>query len=264
MMLSAADTAAARDTLVRAVRTAGSLQLEAQPAVRAERKGEADLVTAVDRDCEAAVVSLIARAHPAHSILAEEGTGARAERGPLWILDPLDGTKNFVHGSPRFACALALSRDGETVLGAVYCPALDELFLAERGSGATVNGARLRVSATAELGDALIASALTVRRRFEARQFGRLERLVRSTQGVRAGGCASLDLCDVARGRLDAYFEEGLDPWDTAAGALIVREAGGAVTTFDGRPHDPFGSETLATNGRVGAAMIAQLRGDPP
>ena len=146
------------------------------------------------------------------------------------------------------------------VLGAVYNPSLDELFVAEHGRGASLNGASLRVSPTADLPAALVGSALTVRRRFVARHFGRLERLVESSQGVRVGGCASLDLCDVARGRLDAYLEEGLDPWDTAAGALMVREAGGMVTDFQGEPHDPFGAETLASNGTLGAALVEALR----
>ncbi len=257
--LSAAEIAAARTTLVHAVQAAGSLQLQGAKAPTVEAKGQGDLVTDVDRACEAEVVALIRQEHPTHAVLAEEGTGARVEAGPLWILDPLDGTKNYLHGLPRFGCALALMWDGIAILGAVYNPALEELFLAERGRGATLNGTSIRVSATADLTAALVGSALTVRRRFAAKQFARLERLVESAQGVRVGGCASLDLCDVARGRLDVYLEEGLDPWDTAAGALIVREAGGVVTTFQGQPHDPFGAETLASNGRLGAALVGAL-----
>ena len=258
--LSAAEIAAARTTLVRAVQAAGALQLKGASSRRVEPKGQGDLVTDVDRACEFEVVNLIRGAHPTHAVLAEEGTGARVEVGPLWILDPLDGTKNYLHGLPRFGCALALLWDGVAVLGAVYNPSLDELFVAEHGRGASLNGASLRVSPTADLPAALVGSALTVRRRFVARHFGRLERLVESSQGVRVGGCASLDLCDVARGRLDAYLEEGLDPWDTAAGALMVREAGGMVTDFQGEPHDPFGAETLASNGTLGAALVEALR----
>jgi myo-inositol-1(or 4)-monophosphatase len=125
-----------------------------------------------------------------------------------------------------------------------------------------LNGEPIQVSTTAALGGALVASALTVRRRFDARHFDRLQRLAGAAQGVRAAGCASLDLCDVARGRLDAYLEEGLDPWDTAAGALIVREAGGSVTAFDGGSHSPFGTETLASNGPIGAAIVDCLRSE--
>jgi myo-inositol-1(or 4)-monophosphatase len=263
---SSAEVAAARTTLVRAVQAAGALQLKGASSLRVEPKGEGDLVTDVDRACEVEVVNLIRSAHPTHAVLAEEGTGARVEVGPLWILDPLDGTKNYVHGLPRYGCSLALMWDGIALLGAVHNPALDELFVAERGQGATLNGASLRVSTTADLPSALVGSALTVRRRFVVRHFARLERLVESSQGVRVGGCASLDLCDVARGRLDAYLEEGLDPWDTAAGALIVREASGMVTDFQGEPHDPFGAETLASNGILGAALVEALREpvDPP
>ena len=254
----------AQITLHRAVREAGALQLAGRPSLEVEAKGDFDIVTNLDRACEAAVVKLIRNAHPDHAILAEEGTGAGAlaRGGPLWILDPLDGTKNFAHGIPRFGCALALQWNGETVLGAVFDPSSDELFSASREAGATCNGDPIQVSGIAELDQAMVASALTVRRRFSARHFDRLERLSSAAQGVRVGGCASLDLCDVARGRLDAYLEEGLDAWDTAAGALIVREAGGTVTAFDGTAHDPFGSETLASNGRVGKAIVDCLRGE--
>jgi myo-inositol-1(or 4)-monophosphatase len=260
-----AELVTARATLERAVRAAGALQVKEGATFDVELKGEGDLLTSVDTACEAVVADLIREAHPRHVLLAEEGTGVRtgsSGEGPLWILDPLDGTKNFVHGLPRFACALALQWDGEMVLGAVFDPNADELFAAERGAGATLNGRPIRVSATANLDQALVASALTVRRRFASHHFDRLERLARLAQGVRIGGCASLDLCDVARGRLDAYFEEGLDPWDTAAGALIVREAGGSVTAFGGERHDPFGSETLASNGPVGLAITDCLRGE--
>jgi myo-inositol-1(or 4)-monophosphatase len=261
----AAELDAARATLSRAVRDAGALQLGGSASIEVQAKGaqangEVDILTNVDRQCEDAVVDLIRKAHPTHPILAEEGTGERVEEGPLWILDPLDGTKNYVHGLPRFACALAFAWDGVALLGAVYNPVLDELFVAESRRGATLNGAAIRVSKTVKLESALVASAFTVRRRFVPRQFERLERLVRSTQGLRVGGCASLDLCDVARGRVDAYFEEGLDPWDTAAGALVVREAGGTVTDFRGEPHQPFGAEMLASNGPIGEAVVEQLR----
>jgi myo-inositol-1(or 4)-monophosphatase len=260
MSLSADELGAARVTLARAVRAAGAIQLKGSASLEVQAKGEGDILTNVDRECETEVVALIQREHPAHAILAEEGTGRKVEEGPLWILDPLDGTKNYVHGLPRFGCALAFLWDGVAILGAVYNPALDELFVGEHRRGATLNGAALRVSKTVDLGSALVASAFTVRRRFAERQFQRLERLVETAQAVRVGGCASLDLCDVARGRLDAYLEEGLDPWDTAAGALIVREAGGTVTDFRGEPHQPFGVETLASNGPIGAAVLQHLR----
>ncbi len=258
-LASAFEIAAARATLVRADQAAGALQLKGAATASSEVKGENDLVTNVDRACEAEVVDLIRRSHPSHSVLAEEGTESGGAAGPRWILDPLDGTKNYAHGLPRFSCALALQWDGVTILGAVFNPSLDELFVAQQGGGATLNGARIRVSTTADLRGALIGSALTVRRRFESPWFERLAGLVQTTQGLRIGGCASLDLCDVARGRLDAYLEEGLDPWDTAAGALLVREAGGTVSTFRGEPHEIFGAETLASNGPIGAAIRASL-----
>ena len=257
--MGAAELAAAKVTLLRAVREAGALMLEGAGELRVEAKGPTDIVTDVDRRCEALVAALIRGAHPGHALLAEEGTQVSGGSGGLWLLDPLDGTKNYAHGLPRYACSLAFTWGGATVLGAVYNPSTAELFVAEQGGGATLNGATLRVSATVELASALVGSALTVQRRYVPEHFARLAALTSASQGVRVQGCAALDLCDVARGRLEAYLEEGLDPWDTAAGALIVREAGGAVTTFSGLPHDPFGAQTLASNGPIGEALVALL-----
>ena len=251
----------ARQTVVRAVKEAGRLQLAGRASVAVEAKGDHDVVTNVDHLCEATIAEILHATHPDHSLLAEEGTArAGREHGPCWVLDPLDGTKNYAHGSPRFACSLALLWDGLPLLGAVYAPQVDELFFAQQGHGATLNGAALRVSAVPALSAALVGTALTVTSRPDARQLRRVERLTPKAQGLRIGGCASLDLCDVARGRLDAYFEEGLSPWDTAAGALIVREAGGVVTTFAGAAHDLFGAETLAATPKVGAALVSLLK----
>ncbi len=261
MGLDSQELAVARETLRRAVALAGELQLSGRGGVAVEAKGERDIVTDVDRRCEAEVALLLKTAHPAHALLAEEGSshGERL-RGPVWMLDPVDGSKNYAHGSRRFACSLALVWDGVPLLGAVFAPALEELYLAERGVGATCNGAPIHVSTTRDLAAAAVATSLTIQNRPAARQVARVEQLVARTRAVRVNGCASLDLCEVASGRLDAYFEEGLNPWDTAAGALIVREAGGVVTAFDGSPFEVFGHETLAATPAVGAALAAFLR----
>jgi myo-inositol-1(or 4)-monophosphatase len=263
--LSDRELGRARETLVRAVREAGELQLGEAGSVRQiEAKGTQDIVTDVDRRCEERVVRSVRAAHPDHPILAEEGRGTTQTGragGPLWVLDPLDGTKNYAHGQPRFACSLALLWDGQPVLGAVLAPALKELFFAERGGGATLNGKAIRVSSTQHLAAAMVATSLTVRNRVEPRQVERAQRLLAKAQAVRSLGCASLDLCDVARGRLDAFLEEGLSPWDTAAGTLLVQEAGGCVTTFSGAAFDLFGLETLAATPAVGAEILGLLSG---
>jgi myo-inositol-1(or 4)-monophosphatase len=257
--------AAARETLVRAVRLAGEIQLGARGHAKVSPKGTDDIVTDVDQRCEAEVSALLRASHPGHAMLGEErGADPSSTDGPLWILDPLDGTKNYAHGSPRFACALALAWEGEVRLGAVFAPAANELFVAERGKGATLNGNPLRVSVTADLSASLVSTAFTVHGRLCAHHFARLRALTEAAQGVRAGGCASLDLSDVARGRLDAYVEEGLEPWDTAAGALLVREAGGMTQDFAGLAHDPFRAEILASNGFVAGALLGLWREAAP
>jgi myo-inositol-1(or 4)-monophosphatase len=243
--------------LLSAVRAAGELQRRGQREAVIRPKGIRDIVTNVDMACEAAVTELLRERHPEHGILAEEGTGERRSSDVLWILDPLDGTKNFAHGYPRFCVSLALAFREQVVLGAVYDPSADELFLAERGAGATVNGRPLRVTSIDELSTSLLAAALTTRNQLEAAQLGRVKKLLPRVQALRSDGCAALDLCDVARGRFEGYFEVGLAAWDTAAGVLMVREAGGMTTDFSGKPHDLFGGETLATNGAVHAELIA-------
>jgi len=223
-------------------------------------KGARDIVTDVDLACEAAVTAVLRDRHPDHGILAEEGSASEASREILWILDPLDGTKNFAHGYPRFGVSLALTFREEAILGAVFNPTTDELFVAERGAGATVNGEPIQVSATEWLSSALLASALTTRSQPDPAQLRRVSALLPHVQALRSDGCAALDLCDVARGRFDGYFEEGLSAWDHAAGCLIVREAGGTTADFSGGPHRLFGGETLATNGILHAELLSLLR----
>ncbi len=251
------------ETAAEVARLAGEIQRRARAeGFEVAAKGDADVVTAVDGACERAIVDALRGRFPDHGIVAEEGTTLDPEAGYVWIIDPLDGTKNFAHGSPRCGVSVAVSHRGEVVAGAVYAPFTDELFTAAAGLGARCNDRPIRVSTVGDLRGAMVASALTYAGRdADTAQLARLTRVFREVQALRSLGCAALDLADVARGRLDAYFEPGLKPWDTAAGALLVREAGGAVARFDGGEHHPDAPDLLATNGPLHATLGALMRG---
>jgi myo-inositol-1(or 4)-monophosphatase len=224
-------------TAVAAARAGGEVLrgnfASAEP-LEVSKKGKNDFVTRIDREAEDAVVSLIRGRHPTHALLAEESSaapGAEAE----WIIDPLDGTTNYIHRYPFFATSVAVRVGGEVVAGAVYDPLKDEMFAAAKGAGATLNGAPIRVSACASLADALLVTGFPFRSMVKLPQFlASLEQLIQTSSGVRRDGSASLDCCYVACGRLDGFWECGLSAWDIAAGALLVEEAGGKVTDFNG------------------------------
>jgi myo-inositol-1(or 4)-monophosphatase len=228
-------------------------------------KGAVDIVTDTDREVEAMVHSRLRGAFPHHLIVAEEAhAGAELQPPPadrlVWYLDPLDGTTNFAHAYPHFAVSLALARGSAMQLGIVHDPIREETFVAHRGGGARLNGEPIAVSPVDDLGAALVATGFPYDRRIHLDFY--LEffaDLVLRAQGVRRNGSAALDLCYVACGRLDGFFEWKLHPWDTAAGSLIVREAGGAVSDFRGAPFDLYGEQILASNGRIHAAMSAVL-----
>lgn len=232
---------------------------------RIEYKGAVDVVTETDRAVEALVVARLRHAFPDHLIVGEEGSGGKGPARPqpgqyAWYLDPIDGTTNFAHRHPHFAVSLAMARDDELLLGIVADPLRGETFAGLRGQGATLDGAAIRVSAVGELGQALLATGLPYDRRDHADFYlGIIKSFVLRAQGIRRAGSAALDLCYLACGRFDGYWEWKLSPWDSAAGVLIVREAGGIVTDFHGGPFDLYGTETLATNGRLHDAMIAVL-----
>ncbi len=230
-------------------------------ARRIEHKSTAiDLVTEVDRDCEAAILDVLTSAFPEHAVLAEE-SGRHGAHEFVWLVDPLDGTTNFAHRYPQVSVSVALSRGGQTILGVVYDPVREELFSARRGSGARMNDRRLEVSATPDLGSALLASGFPYDRRQHADYYlSFFKGFMMRTQGVRRAGSAALDLCWVAAGRVDGFWEWKLKPWDTAAGALIVEEAGGQISDFEGNRFDPFAEQTLASNGRIHQQMIDVLR----
>jgi myo-inositol-1(or 4)-monophosphatase len=229
------------------------------------KRGPADLVTRADRMAEDVIVGVLQERCPGHGILAEEGT-VRAGGPYRWIVDPLDGTTNFAHGVPLFAVSVALARDDELVAGVVYHPPLDELFVAERGGGAYLRRGdgpqRLRVSEVASVADAVVATGLPYQIRETGVNIAQIQRLMRTAIEVRILGAAALHLAYVAAGRVEAFWEPGLNPWDVAAGALLVEEAGGRVTDMRGRPFGLDCRDVLATNGRVHEEMVALLAPD--
>lgn len=234
-------------------------------------KSRANLVSAADLASEVFIREALSRAFPDDPIIAEEHdgfSGALARRSSLdqapfaWAVDPLDGTTNFIHGYPVFCVSIGLFIEGRPGFGVVHNPARDETFTGGHGSPAELNGRRISVSKPAALSEALVGTGFVF---MEAERLDRVLTMLRATlsqtHGVRRAGSAALDLCDVAAGRLDAFYETGLAPWDVVAGHAIVEAAGGRVTNFDGAPHDVYGRNVLATNGLIHEAMALLLRG---
>jgi myo-inositol-1(or 4)-monophosphatase len=244
---------------------AGRLQLERYASgVAVEYKGEINLVTEVDRACELAILETIRSRYPDHDIVTEETDLARTGSRHVWFVDPLDGTTNFAHSSPMFCASVALAVGGEIVAGAVYDPVRDELFTAERGGGAHLNGRRLEVSRADELIRSLLITGFPydLHRKLDAR-LKLFNRIMGVARAVRRDGSAALDLCYVAAARADGFWEEILNPWDMHAGRLVVEEAGGRATRFDGSALGLGPGEIVATNGRIHEAMIDVLREEP-
>jgi myo-inositol-1(or 4)-monophosphatase len=226
-----------------------------------DRKGATNLVTDVDRRAEELIVEAIAREFPSHAVVAEEGTEREAAGGWRWLVDPLDGTNNFAHGYPMVAVSLALERDGEVVAGVVRDALRGEAFWAERGGGAWADGGRLAVSAAAKLQDALVATGFPYdKHASDVDNVANFGRVTKRVMGIRRGGSAALDLAYVAAGRLDGFWELKLSPWDTAAGTLVVAEAGGKVSRIDGAAYVPGDVDVVATNGLIHGALCALLK----
>ncbi|MFO1463947.1 MAG: inositol monophosphatase family protein [bacterium] len=246
-----------------ACRLAGQLQLEGLKRARQiEFKGSINLVTDVDKACEKEIVDLLQGKFPDHDILAEEGSGRRKDSEYKWVIDPLDGTTNYAHGYRLFCISIALERRGEIVVGAVYEPNRDEMFLAEKGSGAALNGERIRVSEVADLNHAMLATGFAYNvREAKNNNLDHFENFLMKAQAIRRDGVAAIDLCYVADGRYDGFWELNLFPWDVAAGLLMIQEAGGKVTDFRGRPFDIYAKEICASNGKLHEAMVAVLGG---
>jgi myo-inositol-1(or 4)-monophosphatase len=226
----------------------------------ASHKGEVDLVTEFDMGAQDILVGRLAEAFPGHGILAEEGLSRPGRSGFRWILDPLDGTTNYAHTFPVFSVSAALELDGRPALGLVYDPMREEMFSAQAGEGASLNGRRIRVSEVGDLGKSLLATGFPYDiRTSPVNNLDHWQRFLVRAQAVRRCGSAAMDLCYVACGRFDGFWELKLKPWDVAAGALIVSEAGGRVTDFGGGEHRVDVPETLATNGRIHRAMVEVL-----
>jgi len=224
-------------------------------------KGRGNLVTSVDRRAEELIVAALAREVPDHAVVAEEGTAREGASEWTWYVDPLDGTNNFAHGYPLVAVSLALARRDDVVAGVVRDVIAGEEFWATRGGGAFGPGGRLRVSTTAALGDALVATGFPYDKWTSPQDnLANFARVTKRVQGIRRGGSAALDLTFVAAGRLDGFWELKLASWDTAAGALLVAEAGGRVSRFDGAAFRPGDMDVVATNGLVHDELAGLLR----
>lgn len=220
--------------------------------IKIEYKGDLDLVTAADRASEKLIVERLQARWPEHGIVGEEGTRSDTSAAYRWFVDPLDGTTNFAHGYPVFCVSIALAgKDDQLAVGVLYDPTRDELFSAERGLGATLNGKPMRVSTTARLAESILGTGFPSHKRHANPNIHFYQQLTLRSHGVRRAGSAALDLANVAAGRYDGFWEFNLNPWDTAAGVLIVQEAGGKVTRFDGEPFRLDSREVLATNGLI-------------
>lgn len=230
--------------------------------LQVSRKGPADFVSKADTKSERALVKELSIARPDFGFLLEEG-GAIPGKDPdsRWIIDPLDGTTNFLHGIPHFAISIAAERSGELFAGIVYHPVTDDLYWAEKGRGAYLNNNRLRISGRRELKESLLATGIPYHGRGDHKQFiAELGTIMGEVAGVRRFGAAALDLAYVAAGRYDAFWESGLEPWDIAAGIVLVREAGGMVSEFDGGAAMLSSGEILASNGAIHGPVTRLLR----
>ena len=225
-----------------------------------EYKGDVDLVTQADRESEALITSQIRARWPEHDLIGEEG--ARRETGSdyRWYIDPLDGTTNFAHGFPVFCVSLGLEYQGERIAGVIYDPTRDELFAAEKGSGTFLNQQRVHVSKVGNLAEALVATGFPSHKRHKNPNIYFYHQITLRTHGVRRAGSAALDLASVACGRIDGFWEFNLNPWDTAAGVVIVAEAGGRVSDFAGGKWLIDSRQTLASNGLIHEALIAEMQ----
>jgi myo-inositol-1(or 4)-monophosphatase len=231
---------------------AGGLLLdEFRKPTRIEYKGGADIVTQADRRSEAFIVERLQTLFPQHAIVAEEGGGQETSSEYCWYVDPIDGTTNFAHGYPVFCVSLALAAGAEMLVGVVHDPVRGETFHAARGEGAWLNQQRLRVSGTERLAESLLGTGFPSSKRHDTPNMVYYQRFTLLSHGVRRTGSAALDLCSVACGRFDGFWEMNLKPWDVAAGVLLVREAGGVVTDFSSMPYRLGGPEVLASNGLI-------------
>lgn len=250
-----------REVALRAAKEAGAILREGMDQARIiEYKGVKNIVTDMDRRSEEAIAALVQRELPGHSLVSEEGTRLQGDSGYRWFVDPLDGTTNYAHGYPCFSVSIGVERDGEVIYGVVYDPTLEELFTAEREGGAFLNGKQLRVSAISRLSDALLATGFPPDvGTAEENNLDHFANFMKRAQAVRRPGSAALDLCYVAAGRFDGFWELRLSPWDVAAGSLMVMEAGGRVTDLQGQPLRLSKPQVVASNGLLHEEMLRIL-----
>jgi myo-inositol-1(or 4)-monophosphatase len=242
-------------------REAGSLLMEYfDKNIRIEYKGDADLVTAADRNSEKLIRERIRQTWPGHDVLGEEQGLSDTGSEFRWYVDPLDGTTNFAHGFPVFCVSMALQHNNVTVAGVCYDPTRNEMFAAERGKGATLNEREMHVSKTARVAESLVGTGFPSHKRHQNPNIHFYHQITLRTHGVRRAGSAALDLCYVACGRMDGFWEFNLNPWDTAAGVLLVEESGGRVTNFSGGPFQLSSRETLASNGLIHEPLIHEFQ----
>jgi len=251
-------------------REAGALLMQFfHQGLKIEYKGDADLVTAADRASETLIRERISKQFPSHDVLGEEQGLNDKGSDYRWYVDPLDGTTNFAHGYPVFCVSMALEHralehrsdaGARRVAGVVYDPTRDELFTAEQGRGAHLNGKPIRVSKASQLKECLLATGFPSQKRHKNPNIHFYHQITLRSHGVRRAGSAALDLCNVASGRFDGFWEFNLNPWDTAAGVLIVEETGGRVSRFDGSPFEIDSRETLASNGLVHDALVREFQ----
>ena len=253
------------NTAIKAARAAGGIINQASrdlDLIKVNTKGPNDFVTEVDQMAERAVIDTLLSAYPGHGVLAEESgrTHGAKDSEYVWIIDPLDGTTNFIHGLPMYCVSIALEFRGQIQQGVVYDPTRNDLFYASKGRGAFLNDKRLRVSKRIRMADALIGTGFPFRRGDSFKRYMQmLELVMQSCAGVRRPGSAALDLCYLAAGYYDAFFETGLSPWDVAAGALIVTEAGGLVGNFTGEADFLHQREVVAGNPKIYAQLVTML-----
>src|SRR5271169_4992246 len=240
------------EVAIETAREAGAiLRLEFDRPKQISYKGEVDIVTESDRRSEALIIARLRKHFPDHAIIAEEGGGGGVGAKFCWHVDPLDGTTNFAHGYPCFAVSIGLAEEGRPIAGVVFNPVSNEMFTAARGEGAFLNGKAIHVSPIGKLAYSLVATGFPTHHRKRSANINYYWEYTLRSHGVRRDGSAALDLCSVACGRFDAFWEFNLKSWDSAAGVLLVEEAGGRVTDMVGEPYRLGGPHTLATNGRI-------------
>jgi myo-inositol-1(or 4)-monophosphatase len=252
-------------TAVKAARRAGNIINRGAREIdllTVTTKGPKDFVSEVDREAERTIVETLLASYPDHAILAEEGTakGANADADNLWIIDPLDGTTNFLHGFPQYCVSIALSQKGQVTHGVIYDPVRNDLFTASRGRGAFLNDRRIRVSKRHHLRDCLIGTGFPFRDgRYLDTYLQMMKAMIEQTAGLRRPGAAALDLAYVAAGFYDGFWEVGLNPWDVAAGSLLIQEAGGLIGDLSGEGDFLHGGQVIAATPKIFAQMVAAL-----